>query len=74
MNIWLDAQLSPAMAIWISTRFKVITTALRDLGLHDSTDREVFFAARNAGVIVMTKDQDLCASSTSWVVHRKSFG
>ena len=58
MNIWLDAQLSPAVAAWITARFSITATPLRDLGLRDSTDREVFLAARRAGVIVMTKDED----------------
>ena len=58
MNIWLDAQLSPALAPWIAERFGAPTTPLRDLGLRDSTDREVFSAARHAGATVMTKDDD----------------
>lgn len=58
MNIWLDAQLSPAIAMWIAARFGVSVIALRDLGLRESTDREVFFAARQAGAVVMTKDED----------------
>ncbi len=58
MNIWLDAQLPPAVAGWITERFKVTATPLRDLGLRDSTDREVFLAARKAGAVVMTKDGD----------------
>jgi predicted nuclease of predicted toxin-antitoxin system len=55
MNIWLDAQLSPAIAMWITARFGVSAIALRDLGLRESTDREVFFAARQADAVVMTK-------------------
>jgi predicted nuclease of predicted toxin-antitoxin system len=58
MNIWLDAQLSPAIAGWLTAQFQVSATALRDLGLRDSTDREVFLAARQAGAVVMTKDED----------------
>jgi len=58
MNIWLDAHLSPAVAQLVRTEFAVTATALRDLGLRDSTDREVFLAARQADAIVMTKDQD----------------
>jgi predicted nuclease of predicted toxin-antitoxin system len=58
MNIWLDAQLSPAIARWISERFDVNAAALRELGLRDSTDRDVFLAARDRGAIVMTKDED----------------
>ncbi len=58
MTIWLDAQLSPAIAIWISMQYAVPAVALRDLGLRDATDREIFFAARAADAIVMTKDSD----------------
>lgn len=58
MTIWLDAHLSPAVARWIESRFAVTATALRDLDLRDSTDREVFLAARQVTAIVMTKDED----------------
>ena len=58
MTIWLDAQLSPAITTWISGQYGVIAIALRDLGLRDATDREIFFAARVADAIVMTKDSD----------------
>jgi predicted nuclease of predicted toxin-antitoxin system len=58
MTIWLDAQLSPAIATWISLQYGVSAVALRDLGLRDATDREIFFAARVADAIVMTKDYD----------------
>jgi len=36
-----------------------VAAALRDLGLRDSTDRQIFEAARQAGAVVMTKDSDL---------------
>ena len=58
MNIWLDAHLSPALAAWMNARFEVTVTMLRDLGLRDSSDRDVFLAARKAGAVVMTKDED----------------
>ena len=58
MNIWLDAHLSPALATWINTRIEVRATAVRDLELRDSADREVFLAARRAGAVLMTKDED----------------
>ncbi len=31
---------------------------MRDLGLRDATDHEIFMAARHAATIVMTKDSD----------------
>lgn len=58
MTIWLDAQLSPAIADWITVQYSVPAVALRDLGLRDATDREIFFAARASDAIVMTKDSD----------------
>ena len=58
MTIWLDAQLSPAIATWIRLQYGMSAVALRDLGLRDATDREIFFAARVADAVVMTKDSD----------------
>jgi predicted nuclease of predicted toxin-antitoxin system len=58
MKIWIDAQLSPAIAQWIKDNFPVEAFALRNLGLRDATDHEIFAAARQAGAVVMTKDSD----------------
>jgi predicted nuclease of predicted toxin-antitoxin system len=58
VNLWLDAQLSLALAPWITAAFAIPASPLRDLGLRDARDREIFFAARAANVIVMTKDVD----------------
>jgi predicted nuclease of predicted toxin-antitoxin system len=58
MIIWIDAHLSPAIAMWITTTFGIQAVALRDLGLRDATDHEIFMAARRAQAIVMTKDSD----------------
>jgi predicted nuclease of predicted toxin-antitoxin system len=58
MIIWVDAHLSPAIATWITTNFDVIALALRDVGLRDAEDPEIFAAAKTAEVIVLTKDSD----------------
>jgi predicted nuclease of predicted toxin-antitoxin system len=58
MTLWLDAHLPPAIAFWIGARFPVKVVSVRDLGLRDTTDREIFLAARSAGAIVITKDSD----------------
>lgn len=58
MKLWIDAQLPPAIAIWIRAEFGVDATAVRDIGLRDAEDREIFLAAKKAKVTVMTKDQD----------------
>jgi len=58
MKIWVDAHLSPAIATWITDRFGVESVALRDLGLRDAEDAEIFEAAKAQGAIIMTKDRD----------------
>ncbi len=59
MKLWVDAQLSPALAKWISENFVSIDgVAVRDLGLRDAEDQVVFFSAREADATVMTKDSD----------------
>ncbi len=58
MIIWLDAHLSPTLAPWIQATFGVEAHALRDLGLRDAKDPEIFQAARASGAIIMTKDSD----------------
>ena len=58
MMSWIDAQLSPEIATWMTSNFPVQALALRDLGLRDATDRQIFAAAQKAGAVVMTKDID----------------
>ena len=58
MRIWVDAQMSPAIATWISTNYAVNAVAIRDLGLRDAEDRQIFEAARQEKAVVMTKDSD----------------
>jgi predicted nuclease of predicted toxin-antitoxin system len=58
MIIWTDAHLSPAIAVWITANFEVTALSLRDLGLRDAEDVEIFAAAKAEDVIVMTKDGD----------------
>lgn len=58
MKIWIDAQMSPAIAAWVSSNFAVTAVAVRNLGLRDAEDKEIFHAAKREGAIVMTKDND----------------
>ena len=58
MRIWVDAQMSPAIATWISSNYAVTAVAIRDLGLRDADDKEIFEAARQEKAVVMTKDSD----------------
>lgn len=61
MTIWVDAQLSPAIAFWIAETFPVQAIALRDLGLRDASERQIFTAAQQAGAVVLSKDSDFVA-------------
>lgn len=58
MKFWVDAQLPPALAAWLSERYGVEAFSLRDLGMRDATDGEIFDAARQAGVVIISKDSD----------------
>jgi predicted nuclease of predicted toxin-antitoxin system len=58
MTIWIDAHLSPAIAVWITNTFGITAFALRDIGLRDAEDPETFEAAKAQSVILMTKDSD----------------
>ena len=58
MTIWIDAQLSPSLAKWITETLGVSAAAVRDLGLRDAKDFAIFRAAREANAMVLTKDSD----------------
>ena len=58
MIFWIDAQLSSYLAKWIFSEFGIEARLVRDLGLRDARDREIFLAAREVGATVMTKDSD----------------
>jgi predicted nuclease of predicted toxin-antitoxin system len=57
-SIWLDAQLSPRIARWITANFPVEAIAVRDLGLRDAEDIVIFERARVVDAVVLTKDSD----------------
>ena len=59
MRIWVDAQISPAIAHWITDHFdEVEAVPVRRLALRDAEDTEIFEAALQADAVVMTKDSD----------------
>jgi predicted nuclease of predicted toxin-antitoxin system len=58
MKFWVDAQLPPMLAEWLSREYGVEARSLRDLGLRDSTDLEIFQAAHHAQAVVISKDND----------------
>lgn len=58
MTIWIDAQLSPSLARWLSQHFDLVVLPVQELGFRDAVDPEIFFAAREANAVVLTKDHD----------------
>ncbi|MEM8611331.1 MAG: DUF5615 family PIN-like protein [Cyanobacteria bacterium P01_H01_bin.105] len=60
MILWLNAQLPPRIAHWLSKTFSVEAVTLYDLNLRDAGDIEIFGAARTngPGTVVVTKDRD----------------
>lgn len=58
MKFWVDAQLPPALATWLPERYGVEAFSLRDLGMRDATDGEIFDAARQADTVIISKDSD----------------
>jgi predicted nuclease of predicted toxin-antitoxin system len=56
MTLWLDAHLSPRIARWLSVKFSVAALSARDLNLREAEDEQIFFAARKADAVVITKD------------------
>jgi predicted nuclease of predicted toxin-antitoxin system len=45
VKFWVDAQLPPALAGWLAVQFAIEARSLRDLGLSDAPDIDIFHAA-----------------------------
>lgn len=59
LTFWLDAHLSPSIAKWLKETYGVNAVSLRQLGLREADDIDIFKAARKEGVIFISKDEDL---------------
>lgn len=57
-ELWIDAQLSPAIAGWLPEVLGLPVRALRDLGLRDADDPEIFQRAKAVQAGILTKDAD----------------
>jgi predicted nuclease of predicted toxin-antitoxin system len=56
--IWVDAQLSPSLAPWITQQFGIEALSMKRLGMVNATDLLIFETARSANAVVLTKDAD----------------
>ena len=59
MRVWIDAQLSPALAQWLREELGIDAVAVRELGLRSAEDPAIFAGARVEGAVVLTKDSDI---------------
>ena len=55
---WLDAQLPPQLAPWLTVTFGVSAFSAAFLGYRDAPDEVIFQAARDAGAVIVSKDSD----------------
>src|SRR5260221_5948784 len=59
MTFWVDAHISPSIALWINQTFPgVEAISFRSLGLRDAKDAEVFKEARKKKAVLISKDAD----------------
>lgn len=56
-ELWIDAQLPPALAAWL-TEWGAVARHVADLAMLTAPDAGIFAAARRARAIVVTKDED----------------
>jgi len=56
--IWLDAHLSPRLASWIQINLGHEAKALKEIGLRDAEDQDIFDVGRKNQAIILTKDKD----------------
>lgn len=56
-ELWIDAQLPPALADWL-VAWGAPSRHVADLNLLTAPDNGIFAAARAAGAVVVTKDED----------------
>jgi predicted nuclease of predicted toxin-antitoxin system len=61
VTLWLNNQRPPTLATWMRSTLPVDCIPIRDMNLHRASDHEIFVAARDAQVVVMTKVADFVA-------------
>ena len=60
--IWIDAQLPPALALWLRDEGETEAYHVQDLDLLSASDREILDrASRKGDVVIVTKDADFPA-------------
>ena len=58
MIIWLDEHLAPSIATFIYEIFKLEYRHINEIVGRESSDLEIFVAARKANAVIISKDSD----------------
>jgi predicted nuclease of predicted toxin-antitoxin system len=59
MELWIDAQLSPALALWINQfSEEIVACSLRSLNLASADDETIFQQAKLRNAVIVSKDID----------------
>ncbi len=59
MKLWIDAQLSPVLALWVNESFENYeASSVKAVGLRDATDISIYKKAKDANAIILSKDYD----------------
>ena len=60
LEFWIDFNLPPKMAVWLTADFNVLAKSFRDLNFDNSPDIEVYkiAASKPNTIIITTKDVD----------------
>jgi len=59
IELWLDMQLSPQIANWITNTFSIKAVSSYELNMNMEKDENIFLKAKQSGsVFILTKDKD----------------
>lgn len=58
MKVWVDANLPPALAVWLSQEFGLEAVSAERLNLLKANDTEIFQKAKENNAVILTKDSD----------------
>jgi predicted nuclease of predicted toxin-antitoxin system len=56
--IWLDANISPSIALWLNNNFEVECKSCFILNMQKENDIAIYRSAKEANAIFVTKDRD----------------
>jgi len=63
--VWLDEQLSPALARWLGREFDLAAQSVRDRGLQSATDPDIFSASFQSALALLGQGESLVEISAA---------